>query len=125
MDGTDETSQSPGLQGVVQSLSVQLPNSAAPGLVWLEVQRGALLSPACPLIVLPDAQLAAETQQVLAALANKAYLLLRPGDSGQHAALVDMGLVLRAHFSERENIGLPDDLLAAAASRCACFCDWQ
>ena len=106
------------VQGKLQSLDIQLPANAPAGLAWLEVQRGALLSPARPLLVVSEPDLAAEcmclltTQPALESSGGQACF-------GSDAMAVDLGLVLRAHYCGWPAWGLASDLVAAISSRWA------
>lgn len=54
--------------GAEGGLRVRLPREQAPGLIWLEAERGALLSAPRPLLLLPGGcqALAAELEALLA-----------------------------------------------------------
>lgn len=100
------------LQGCMQELTIQLPSGSPPGLAWLEVQRGALLSPAQPVLLVPDAGLAAEAQSLLAPQCSTT------AHSPAQALLVDLGLALRAHYTGLHACPLEPGPLALSASRC-------
>ena len=76
-------------------MTLRLSGAAAPGLVWLEVQRGVMLSSAVPLLVLPAGHddLAAEVLRIVSSPAKQEA----PAESQSRCCdgfLADLGLVL-------------------------------
>ncbi len=67
-----------------QTLSVGLPPNLQPGLVWVECQKGGLVSAAVPLLVTPSRALADELETYTELVGNAVGLL------------TDLGLVLGA-----------------------------
>lgn len=75
-------------------LTLKLKGATSPGLVWLEAQRGIVLSPAAPLLLLPQGHhaLTAEVQSIVSSSGKQ-----QP--TGEHRKccdgfLADLGLVL-------------------------------
>ena len=69
-------------QEAEQTLSISLPPDLQPGLVWVECQRGGLLSAAVPLVITPSRGLAVELNAHVESI------------SGSGGLLTDLGLVL-------------------------------
>ena len=107
-------------QGNVQALSVQLPAGAPPGLAWLEVQKGALLSAPQPLILLPDPCLAEEVQRLLTHSASGCKDADASQSSSIHGPAVDLGLALQAHYAGLLAGGVTPATVATIADRCNC-----
>jgi hypothetical protein len=95
------------------------PLGLAPGVALLEAQRGALLSAAFPLLVLPRGRLGAAAAAEVNALAPAALAAGAAGDAaalaGLHAFLFDAGMVLQSLDADSGDIeGAPAPPPAAA-----------
>ena len=75
------------VQGPLQTAEIEIPSQLAPGLAWLEVQRGCLLSRPAPLLVAPSRALADELRGHIAAPGEQ--------DAASHESLLtDLGLLI-------------------------------
>ena len=102
------------LQGALQTLRVQLPGDALPGLAWLEVQRGALISASQPLLILPNSTMA---QECIKALDQQQATAHGHGPIGCLA--VDLGLALIAQTAGVQACSAEPSVIAAIAHRSA------
>ncbi|KAK9802705.1 hypothetical protein WJX73_009233 [Symbiochloris irregularis] len=93
-------------QGSMQTVRVQLPDSMPQGLAWLEVHRGALISAAHPLVVLPDPALAQELAELLQA----------EGSAARGHLLIDLGVAVSA-AGQQGSHGVQLATIAAIAHR--------
>ncbi|CAL8467674.1 g7212 [Coccomyxa elongata] len=89
----------------IKQLVLRLKGATAPGLVWLEAQRGVVLSPAAPLLLLPPGHhaLTAEVQRIVSSSGKQ-----QPsGDQRKccEGFLADLGLVL-SHAAPLQPMGL-------------------
>ena len=75
------------VQGPLQTVEIEIPSQLASGLMWLEVQRGCLLSRPVPLLVAPSKALADELHGHIAAPGEQ--------DAASHESLLtDLGLLI-------------------------------
>ncbi len=92
-------------KGEIKQLILRLKGATAPGLVWLEAQRGVVLSPAAPLLLLPPGHhaLTAEVQRIVSSSGKQ-----QPsGDQRKccEGFLADLGLVL-SHAAPLQPMGM-------------------
>ena len=86
----------------MQTVEIEIPSQLAPGLAWLEVQRGCLLSRPAPLLVAPSRALADELRSHMAAAGEQ-------DGASQESLLTDLGLLISG--------GSAPEALAATAVR--------
>ncbi|KAK9831502.1 hypothetical protein WJX81_003281 [Elliptochloris bilobata] len=105
---------------------VRLPAGQPPGLIWLEVERGAQLSAPQPLLLLPEGCLALAAE--LVALLAEGSAAGASGWQGGTGLLADLGLVLRAHTgrgatADARNAPAADSVMRTARRLLAFACD--